>query len=774
MMDLEEKEVCPVCCLELVSQSEPCCASCQTPTNERLRCPRCHNIIEDPNTPGCSSCRLASPETGWLRLPCSFEGTYELLAEIDRESTGVIYLAAREFVINDETSRERVELKICTSFEEREQFGDAYQEEFFKLGRFGHQPDIIQVFGVERTRHKVPYVVTELTGGPTLRRLVEEEEGPFDGASAAWLGAKIAAALHKVHEQRFLHLDLRPSNIFVLDWGSHRETIKLSGFGATLEVVEGEETVPRQSSSFGGTSSPHFLSPEHAALLQDAPPTGSDTLDRRGDVYCLGLILHYMLTAGSPFEPLPKSDVEWHEAHRDASPADLKRRRGELPQSLQDVVFRCLQKRRSDRFATAGDVAAALRAVLLSEILPEARTTIEKLERRRPRESQQPPGPSARAVEEWKGRAELSEARVDKLESRLRKAERELNSLRNDTDEALSAHAAELAEAERRWQLELSARHRAEARVAAEQARAEQPPGPVVLRLSQKLLSRVTARFVRVLPGTFMMGSPHFEAGRLETRAESSSTPLHTDFTRTNFEQQHEVTLSRPFLLAATPVTQAQFEAVMGFNPSDFKGPKLPVESVSWYDAVTYCNRLSEQQGMPESDWAYALHEVKGKPGEPKFEAYVEWRGLESPGFRLPTEAEWEYACRADTTTATFLGDLDRNSLKDEQPNVTLDPMAWFGGNSGNATNKVATKQPNNWGLHDMLGNVWEWVWDWDDMYPSAPVLDPTGPPTGDNRLIRGGSWSLYARFCRAAYRGRDWPGHRFNDIGFRMAQTII
>jgi len=363
---------------------------------------------------------------------------------------------------------------------------------------------------------------------------------------------------------------------------------------------------------------------------------------------------------------------------------------------------------------------------------------------------------------------ELVELRLE-----VRRLEQELDRLRQSVSEFSTNHEVALEEVKQQWKVERSARHRAEARVAAERAKAGQPAGPVVLRLTQRLFWGVTSQLNRVLPGTFVMGSPLDEAGRLEMRREQATGSQRAGSVAINFEQQHEVTLSRPFLLGSTPVTQDQFESVMGFNPSEFKGSKLPVESVSWFDAVLFCNRLSEQQGLPESDHAYVLRETRGEPGQQEFEADVEWRGPDCPGFRLPTEAEWEYCCRAGTETATYAGDLDIVHLKDEQSNLVLDPIAWFGGNSDNTSQRVATKAPNDWGFFDLLGNVWEWVWDWDEMYPSDPDLDPVGPDTGENRVIRGGSWGLYARFCRAAYRGRDWPGHRFNDIGFRIARTI-
>jgi len=750
--------LCPVCRVEPTPRGAACCAQCTSADHSRPRCPRCHQVVAAVGAKTCKACKLTRPSDGWPRPPFAFEAGYTVLAELARDPLRVVYLAARDFDASEPDSRELVALKVATDDAEKDRMYEAFRAESFKLGRLGNQPDIVQVKGVERTRHKAPYIVTELAGGVVLSRVIERSGGGLAVGSAAWLGWKIAEALHKVHEQRLVHLGLSPSHLFVLDWGSSREAVKLAGFGGSLELHGPGSvslSVPLSEKPF---VDPRFMAPEQALLFERSRDAKEDDveIDPRADIYGLGALLHVMLTGGSPFEPEPKDESAWIKAHRQQAPVDPCEKRPEVPRALCDVVLRCLSKGPEERYQSAAEVAEALKDVLLLEVLPGARQRAA---------GAVVPRPTSAATSMAKGDDDDCrdvEDRTLEAEQRVEALEEEVQQLQGELDKATD-----------RLKQAVSARQRAEARVAAEQAKVDHPSGPVVVRLSQKLLSRVTARFVRVLPGTFTMGSPLSEAGRLERRIDVGSDPYATEPSKINFELQHEVTISRPFLLQTTPVTQAQFEALMGFNPSDFKDPRFPVESVSWFDAVAFCNRLSEQQGIPESQWAYELRDIKGKPGDYGYEAMVKWNGLDRLGFRLPTEAEWEYACRAGTVTATYTGDLDPERVKDEQPNPTLDPIAWFGGNSGNTTQKVATKAPNEWGLSDMLGNVWEWVWDWDDMYPSDPISDPSGSRTGDNRVIRGGSWSLYARFCRAAYRGRDWPGHRFNDIGFRPCRTL-
>ncbi|MBR0237218.1 MAG: SUMF1/EgtB/PvdO family nonheme iron enzyme [Thermoguttaceae bacterium] len=184
---------------------------------------------------------------------------------------------------------------------------------------------------------------------------------------------------------------------------------------------------------------------------------------------------------------------------------------------------------------------------------------------------------------------------------------------------------------------------------------------------------------------------------------------------------QHQVTLTKGFWMMETEVTQKQWKAIMGNNPSYFKGDDLPVEEVFWHDCQEFC-RKSAQLGLP---------------------------------VQLPTEAQWEYACRAGTTGA-YAGNLDE--------------MAWYDSNSGSKTHPVGTKKPNAWGLYDMHGNVWEWCADWDGDYPSGSVTDPAGPSSGSSRVFRGGSWDGHAGFCRSACRSYYEPGPRGYYLGFRGA----
>jgi formylglycine-generating enzyme required for sulfatase activity len=241
---------------------------------------------------------------------------------------------------------------------------------------------------------------------------------------------------------------------------------------------------------------------------------------------------------------------------------------------------------------------------------------------------------------------------------------------------------------------------------------------------------------VRIEGGTFTMGSPSNEPERHDG------------------EVQHQVTLSA-FYMGKYQVTQAEYEAVMATNPSNFKGSNLPVETVSWYDAVGFCNRLSQREGLTP---AYTINGTN---------ISCNWN---ANGYRLPTEAEWEYACRAGTITPFSTGN-----------NITTDQANYygFGPYNNNATGiyrqtttAVGSFASNPWGLYDMHGNVYEWCWDWFEYnYSSEAQNNPRGPVSGVYRVIRGGGWGSSGRYLRSAYRIDGHPSGRNVSFGFRLVR---
>ncbi|MEI6783051.1 MAG: formylglycine-generating enzyme family protein [Verrucomicrobiota bacterium] len=222
-------------------------------------------------------------------------------------------------------------------------------------------------------------------------------------------------------------------------------------------------------------------------------------------------------------------------------------------------------------------------------------------------------------------------------------------------------------------------------------------------------------RFVWLAAGQFAMGSPTNEVDR-----ESNEGP------------QTQVTISRGFWMGKYEVTQGEYLSVIGTNPSSLPGDTdRPVEMVSWEDATNYCAQLTARARLP-AGWVY----------------------------RLPMEAEWEYASRAGSTK--------RFSYGDDPEYTQLANYAWSR-NSGGTTHAVGGKLPNRWDLYDMSGNVWEWCADWYGNYPGGSVMDPQGSSAGSSRVVRGGRWTNSGRCCRSAYRLSDYPSDRNYIVGFRV-----
>lgn len=264
-----------------------------------------------------------------------------------------------------------------------------------------------------------------------------------------------------------------------------------------------------------------------------------------------------------------------------------------------------------------------------------------------------------------------------------------------------------------------------------------------------KVILETNGDLVLITGGTFNMGSPDNEMQR------------ETD------EEEHSAVLD-DFYISPYEVTQQEYESVMGENPSNFKGENLPVENVSWYDAIEYCNNLSEKEGLT------SVYTINGDE--------VTW-DRSANGYRLPTEAEWEYAARAGTTTpfntetsisaeeANYYGHypygIEENYFTQE--NLETEP-----GEYREKTIEVGSFAPNNWGLYDMHGNVREWVYDYYGAYNVEEKDNPTGPETGSLKVNRGGGWNDYAKHLRSAYRASLPPEQSSSNLGFRIARNVI
>lgn len=250
-----------------------------------------------------------------------------------------------------------------------------------------------------------------------------------------------------------------------------------------------------------------------------------------------------------------------------------------------------------------------------------------------------------------------------------------------------------------------------------------------ILKKNIQLVRIPFTPMVHIPAGTFTMGCTGEQTG-----CSNDETPT------------HQVTLSA-YEIGKYEVTQKEWWTVMTSFPSQFNGDSRPVEQVSWYDVITFCNTLSKREGLTP------VYTVDGTTVTANWSAN---------GYRLPTEAEWEYAARGGPhmTNTLYSG------------SNTIGSVAWYNIESNNSTQNGGLKGPNKLGIYDMSGNVWEWCWDRYGKYPSSSQTNPTGPTSGSVRISRGGSWFHYAEFCRVSYRGGASPYSKVNFTGFRVART--
>jgi formylglycine-generating enzyme required for sulfatase activity len=292
-------------------------------------------------------------------------------------------------------------------------------------------------------------------------------------------------------------------------------------------------------------------------------------------------------------------------------------------------------------------------------------------------------------------------------------------------------------------------------------------------KIARKNLQNALARYPNATNILVYSGNDHINMYKTTAAARPPERPVGPDMVRINggtftmgspvdenkYDTQHTVTV-KSFYIGRTEVTQKDYKDVMGTNPSLFEGDNLPVEMVSWYDAIEYCNKRSQKEGLTP---AYIINKNQTDPNNKNEDDTVKWTvtwNRNASGYRLPTEAEWEYACRAGTTTTYNTGSEVTNNI------------GWYRANSDVKTHPVGQKTANAWGLYDMHGNVWEWCWDWHGNYSGGPQTDPTGAVSGYSRVDRGGSWFFTPDFARSGSRGTEAPHYHGHNNGFRVARN--
>jgi len=625
-------------------------------------------------------------------------GPYQLNRKLGKGGFGEVWLAKNVTAL---VARE-VALKIPHDSEV--DLDAVRQEAAIWVAASGH-PNVLPIIEASVYDEYV-VIASEYTPDGSLEDWLRKHGGRAPTLEAALeMTHGILAGLEHLHARQIIHRDLKPDNILL-----QGTTPRLADFGIS-RVFKSTSL----SAVVAGT--PVYMAPEAFKRRRN----------QQTDLWSVGVILYQMLAGRVPFEGnnIPELCIAICNDEPELLPATV-------PAWLQQVVTKALRKNPAERYHSAAEMRAAL--------TPSQR---EDEERRRAMEEQRRREEAARLLAEQQRRErELAE------QQRLAEQRRQAEAQRQEEERGRQERARQR-ELEAQRQREEAARRAAAPTVPTPPPRrarnlfiaaavaatlsviagaiylapkmmreqptstprsATSPPLPDLGSAITENLNGVKLEMIHVPGGSFIRGSPESEMGRNK-----------------NEGPQHEVTVPS-FYIGKYEVTQAQWKAVMGSNPSNFKGDDLPVESVSWNDAKAFCDKLGRMTGKT---------------------------------YRLPSEAEWEYACRARTVGA-YAGDLNA--------------MAWYDNNSSGSTHPVGQKQPNAFGLYDMHGNVWEWCEDvWHDSYGgqhSNPPTDGSAWTVGgeqDKRVLRGGSWNFNDWLCRSAYRILYAPGDRFIDIGLRV-----
>jgi len=665
--------------------------------------------------------KVLAQQTGGVRQL----GPYKLLKKLGEGGMGAVYLA------DDTMVGRKVAVKILPrKYSEEREFLTRFRREAQATGKLNHV-NIVMAYNVgeETGTH---YYAMEYCEGDTLDRILKRDKViPWDAATGVVLQA--ARGLKHAHDHGIIHRDIKPANIFICKplgtpEGAQVETFaegfvaKILDLGLSKNIEGGEQSFYTQTGVALGT--PHYISPEQAK--------GEKGIDGRTDIYSLGATFYYLVTGQTPFQGTTAGVImAKHLTDELTNPQDLN---PDIPHGVAHVITKMMAKEPADRYANCKELLDDLELVIDGKMPSSRAMDVGKSSvavARAPRRAATAPRRTARPLRPVGTRQQQPvERRVTEQPALV-----PLEALPNRKRLFMGAGVAGLsllvlvvALAMRTPGKPESGRTETAAAKPAARPAAVQPgttnlkpetalPKEVALDLG----GGVKMEFVLVPAGKFLMGS-NSEDARAVTASGASARVTGDLDTET---PQHEVTITKPFYMGIFEVTQAQYGALMGANPSKTKGDTLPVESVSWDNAVEFCAKLSAKTGRKA---------------------------------RLPSEAEWEHACRAGTTTLFHFGNNAAQLGEYGVHNITSGPQP------------VGKKKPNAFGLYDMHGNVVEWCQDRFGPCDAAAVTDPQGPPAGTHRVIRGGNagdrwWGVRStgRFGRPA--NSPYPGR-----GFRVA----
>ncbi len=584
-----------------------------------------------------------------------------------------------------------------------------------KILRKLHHKNIVQVsdlFEYEGSH----FIVMEYIEGRTLSEIIKSETGPIRRERAINLFKQMLEGVAYIHNQpeTIIHRDIKPLNLLVTE----DDIVKITDFGIAKVLDAGQNA----STVVKGT--PVYMSPEQIL--------NPKSVDIRTDVYSLGMTFYEMLCGKTPYsgDTTTTPTAVYAAIMNDEVPSPTHFY-PEISDELSAFVMKAIHKDRSQRFANA------------NEMLDE----LERLQRS-----------GATTIQESSFQKVVPTQATKSLESIDESAPTTVidNSIKKSNilwfwgiGFAIIVGLALL--------IIISGGKKASSPTT-ETVKVDAP----VVEAASSLTMDQQQEMVLVEGDTFTMGCT------------SEQTNCYSDEKPT-----HQVTVDG-FLMGKYEVTQELWQSVMGSNPSSFKGSNRPVENISWFYAVEFCNKLSEKEGLTP---AYKIDKTREDPNNTSKSYNLKWLvtyDFNANGYRLPTESEWEYAARGGSKSKGYtysgsntIGDVawyDNNYGK--KGKSLEEKLKWY--NSRGKTNAVGTKSPNQLGIYDMSGNVWEWCWDWYGDYSSSTQTDPTGPNSGSNRVLRGGSWSDDAKACRVAPRLNFLPGLMDNTFGFRLVRTKI
>ncbi len=618
-------------------------------------------------------------------------GPYVLLDKIGQGGMGSVFKALHRHM------RREVAIKVLhTDLAESPDALQRFQREMRAGGKLNH-PHIVPTLDADQVGDTM-FLVMEYVPGTNLALLVGQN-GPLPIEQALRYVAHAAEGLAHAHDQGVIHRDIKPSNLLCDEHGDVRVLdLGLARFAAD---GQGQQTQLTGTGELLGTVD--YMAPEQALSTRKA--------DARSDIYSLGCTLAYLLTGQPPFGG--ESVLKRLMAHRDTPVPSLCEKRHDVPDAVNRIFQKMVAKQPAERYQSMRELIADL-APLVDSRRPHSR---------------------------WVKRGVLAVVAVSVLTAGV------MFSRQHVVDE--SNGPIQIAQP-------IAPPSVAIAPFDGTQAATHQAAWAKYLNQPVESTNGIGMKLRLIPPGEFQQGASEQEVevfSKLEGRSLANDGP------------QHRVRLTQPFYIGVSEVTQAEYQTVIGSNPSMFsptgefaarvagsETTQHPVENVTWFDAIEFCNALSLREKLTPC-YERTDNDVTIVSGT---------------GYRLPTEAEWEYACRAGTESPWSFGGQE----------APFEQFAWVAGNGEFRSHPVGQLAPNAFQLHDLHGNLWEWCQDvfdprYYELLTDPITVDPTGSPPAGVRCMRGGVWDNSIRLCRSAHRGANQPTAHNASIGFRVARTM-